>query len=199
MKKLDMTKFLPFYDRITQVCAAAFRDPAEPEALELLQRLMDLPGLPMHCPPHHYIMPAVLLTVAGRAAEIPEDLFQEQLAEARERALNVLGGFCGWYGSCGAAVGVGIFLSIFTDTNPHSKDNWAACNGAVGQALTRIAEIEGPRCCKRNSFIALQSALDTMETVLDIRLQRHDEIICKYHRDNPDCKLAACPYYPGEA
>ena len=198
MTKIDMTKFMPFYGRIEETCIAAFRAAEEPEAFSLLQDLMDLPGLPMHCPPHHFIVPAVLLTVAGRAEQLPEDLYLEQLAEAKDRALNVLGGFCGWYGSCGAAVGIGIFMSIFTDTNPHSNCNWASCNGATGHALLKIAEVEGPRCCKRNCFFALLSAMETIENELQIRLDRPEKICCKYHNDNPDCKQGACPFFPGE-
>ena len=198
MTKIDMTKFMPFYDRVAAHCVAAFRAEEMPDAFALLQELMDLPGLPMHCPPHHFIVPAVLLTVAGRAEQIPEELYLEQLAEARERALHVLGGFCGWYGSCGAAVGIGIFMSVFTDTDPHSSCNWAACNSATGQALLKIAEVEGPRCCKRNCFFALLSALDTLERELQICLPRPAQIVCKYHNDNPDCKKAACPFYPVE-
>ena len=198
MKQIDMTKFMPFYDKIEETCVAAFRAPEQPEAFGLLQTLMDLPGLPMHCPPHHFIVPAVLLTAVGRAEEIPEDLYLAQLAEARERAMHVLGGFCGWYGSCGAAVGIGIFMSVFTDTDPHSNTNWAACNGATGHALLKISEIEGPRCCKRNCFLSLLSALDTLERELDIRLDRPERVICKYHDANAECKKQACPFYPGE-
>ena len=198
MNKIDMTKFMPFYDRITDTCVSAFRAEPQPDAFTLLHALMDLPGLPMHCPPHHFIIPAVLLTVAGRAEQIPEDLYLEQLTEAKERALNVLGGFCGWYGSCGAAVGIGIFMSIFTDTDPHSQCNWAACNGATGKALLKLAEVEGPRCCKRNCFFALCSALETIESELNIHLDRPAKIVCKYYEDNPDCKKGACPFFPAE-
>ena len=86
MQKFDLTKLLPFYDKIEAACLAAFRAEAEPTPYGLLLELMDLPGLPMHCPPHHYIMPATLLTVAARKTGEPEDLFREQLAECKDRA-----------------------------------------------------------------------------------------------------------------
>lgn len=199
MKKFDLTALLPFYDTIERCCVAAFQAPEKPAAFELLQNLMDLPGLPMHCPPHHYIMPATLLTVVARQTDVPEDLFLEQLAEAKDRALNVLAGFCGWYGNCGAAVGIGIFMSIYTGTNPHSQQHWADCNRATGHALMQIAEVEGPRCCKRNSFIALYSAMDTMEAALQLKLDKPENFVCKYHENNPECKMHACPFYPAEA
>lgn len=199
MQKFDMTKMLPFYDEIEQVCLAAYQRETVSTPFDLLQELMDLPGLPMHCPPHHYIMPAVLLTVAAKKTDIPENLFREQLTEAKERSLNVLPGFCGWYGNCGAAVGVGIFMSIWTDTNPHAQAHWADCNRSTGQALLKIAEVEGPRCCKRNSFIALSSAIDTIQKTLGIVLEKPTNLVCKYHEDNAECKKNACPFYPEEA
>ena len=52
MQKFDLTKLLPFYDKIEATCLAAFRAEAEPTPYGLLLELMDLPGLPMHCPPH---------------------------------------------------------------------------------------------------------------------------------------------------
>ena len=196
MKAVDLTSMLPFYDAIETTCCAAYSAPEAVDAFSLLEQLMDLPGLPMHCPPHHYIMPAVLLTVVGRAAGVPEDLYREQMAEAKDRALHVLGGFCGWYGNCGAAVGIGIFMSVYTGTDPHSQQHWADCNRATGQALVRIAEVEGPRCCKRNCYISLCSALDSVAQSLGLQLPQPGKIVCKYHEDNPDCKKNACPFYP---
>ena len=199
MQKFDLTKLLPFYDKIEAACLAAFRAEAEPTPYGLLLELMDLPGLPMHCPPHHYIMPATLLTVVARKTGEPEDLFREQLAECKDRALNVLAGFCGWYGDCGAAVGIGIFMSVFTNADPHVQDYWADCNRATGQALLQIAEVDGSRCCKRNSFIALQSAIASIEKSLGIQLADPGKIVCKYHEENAECKKNACPFYPEEA
>ena len=53
MQKFDLTKLLPFYDKIEATCLAAFRAEAEPTPYGLLLALMDLPGLPMHCRPPH--------------------------------------------------------------------------------------------------------------------------------------------------
>ena len=59
MKKFDITPLLPFYDRAADICRDAFRrEEVAPQAL--LEELMDIPGLPMHCPPHHFVLPAVL-------------------------------------------------------------------------------------------------------------------------------------------
>ena len=52
------------------------------------------------------------------------ELKEKKIEDARKRAVNVLGGFCGFYGACGAAVGTGIFISVITEANPLSRDEW---------------------------------------------------------------------------
>ena len=139
------------------------------------------------------------LVLAGRAQKIPYEQFEEDLLEIEERAKEVPGGACGFYGNCGAAVGIGLFLSVYTGTDPHSEEYWGECNLATGRALQSIGEIAGPRCCKRNSFLALCSALDTLEEFLHISIPRTGEIRCKYHDANPDCKGSECPFFHKEA
>ncbi len=196
MNKFDITPLLPFYDKAADLCREAYRREDAPASQALLEELMDLPGLPMHCPPHHFILPAVLLVLAARAAGMHEAQFEADLLEIEDRAKDVPGGACGFYGSCGAAVGIGLFFSVYTGTDPHSEEHWGECNLATGRALQRIGEISGPRCCKRNSYLALLSALDTMEELLGVSVPRPQNIRCKYHDRNPDCKGAACPFFP---
>ena len=196
MKKFDITPLLPFYDRAQALCLDAYGRPEAVTPLGLLEELMDIPGLPMHCPPHHFILPAVLITLAARATGMPRARFEEDLAEIRERAEDVPGGSCGFYGTCGAAVGVGLFFSVFTVTDPHSETHWGNCNLVTGRALGSIGGISGPRCCKRNSFLALESALSSLREILDMDLGTAGPILSKYHNDNPDCKGPKCPFFP---
>lgn len=186
-----------FYSAIEETCTEVFRSGERLTPIQLLERLMDLPGLPMHCPPHHYIMPALLLTLAAQELNTEEKRFTKQLHTARQRALAVPGGFCGNCGNCGAAVGVGIFVSVFTGTTPRSREHWADCNRATGKALLEIASVDGPRCCKRNSFLALCSAVDTANEVLGLHLEKPDRIRCRYFMHNSDdCRREGCPFFP---
>lgn len=165
------------------------------DILKMQQAIMDLPQIPMHYPYHHFIVPAVLLTAAAVLKEKGTEELAEELDTACERSKNVLGGFCGFYGSCGAAVGVGIFFSVFTGATPVSKDNWAAANKATGEALIRISEVSGPRCCKRCSFMALESAAASAEKELGLRFEAGSGLKCHYSNRNLDCKGLECPYY----
>jgi len=46
----------------------------------------------------------------------------------KKRAEKVLGGFCGLYGGCTAAVGTGIFVSLVTNATPLSEGEWKLTN-----------------------------------------------------------------------
>ncbi len=186
----------PFYEKISNVCMYYYQSGETKSVFELMEACMDIEGMPMHCPPHHFMIPAVLLTICHQIDGDSISYLQEDLREANERAHQVLGGFCGYYGSCGAAVGVGIFMSIYTQTGPCSEGTWAWTNRAVAEALMDISSIDGPRCCKRNSYLAMLSACKTVEHYLKITLERPDEIACKYYVKNPECKKSICPFFP---
>lgn len=185
------------YQNITDHCLAMY-DSGELNVFTMIQRLMDLPGVPMHYPYHHYMMPAVLLTVCRTQRHDSRDVLIKDLAEAETRAKNVLGGFCGFYGTCGAAVGVGIFYSVFTATTPVSDAGWALGNKLVSEALAKIAEVEGPRCCKRVCFLTLSYAVPMLDRVFSIKLPEQSLDYCKYSGRNAECRKEECPFYKKE-
>lgn len=193
MNTWDMT---PYFAAVTERCLASFKDEKSPEPYALLTQLFEIEGMPMHCPVHHYMIPALLLTLSRKEQGHDEEVLRRDLAEALKRGQNVLGGFCGYYGSCGAAVGLGIFWSIITDTSPLSVKTWSYGNRATGQALIDMAEHGGPRCCKRTSFVALESALPQVNEVLKLNLTWPGKIVCTYYEQNRECLKERCLYYP---
>lgn len=182
------------YQKIKEKCLSFYGEKRK-DIFAMQQEIMDFPEIPMHYPYHHFILPAVLLTAADVCAGQSEETLRAQLESAEERARNVLGGFCGFYGTCGAAVGVGIFFSVYSDTTPVSKDSWAMCNRATADALHAISEVEGPRCCKRFSFQALYSAAESMKKNLNIEVTVDNDVICHYSHRNLDCKRTECPFF----
>lgn len=182
------------YAYITEECINAFRKDTTIVPVELAVRIMKHPDFPMHYPYHHYLVPAVMLTAVYRL-QGEEEALRTALEEAKSRALNVLKGFCGLYGDCGAAVGLGIFMSILTGTTPHSEETWAMTNRITAGSLMKIAEIDGPRCCKRNCFLALQHAVPFLKETLDVTLEAPKKIVCTFSDINEDCKGTACPFF----
>ena len=108
---------------------------------------------------------------------------------------SLLGGFCGFQGDCGAAVGVGIFISVMTGSTPLSVREWRLSYLATGRALITIAENGGPRCCKRNSFLALEEACKFVREQFDITLPVSQNVKCDFTDLNRQCIKEKCRYY----
>lgn len=164
------------------------------QPVELAVELMKSPTIKMHGPEHHYLVPAVLLTAFYNKRNQPEEKIKK-LRVARKRAENVLGGFCGFYGACGAGVGTGIFISLITDSTPVSKETWGLANKMTSESLACIAKLGGPRCCKRDTYLALKSASAFVQEHFSIRLPISEPIICGFSHLNRECLLADCPFY----
>jgi hypothetical protein len=166
----------------------------EDNPVRLADTLMKSPLVNMHGPEHHFLVPAVLLT-ASYNVQNEVDKKKNALRKTRERAEKVLGGICGFWGTCGAAVGTGIFLSIYSDITPLSVVNWRLANQLTADTLKVIAAHGGPRCCKRDSFLAIKQAAKFIEQHLKIQLNISDPILCDYSDLNKECLHGNCPFY----
>ena len=107
----------------------------------------------------------------------------------------VKGGSCGLLGDCGAAVGAGIFISIITGATPLSREEWRMANLMTARALESIALHGGPRCCKRNTFLALKEAIRFLSKEIGIRLPEPGDIYCRYSEQNRECLKESCPFF----
>ncbi len=164
------------------------------DPVEMAMTLMDHPALAMHGPEHHFLVPAVLLAAYDNVDPGPDRA--AKIRQARKRAEGVRGGSCGMCGNCGAGVGTGIFISLITGATPLSKQAWQLSNRMTAGSLLFIAEHGGPRCCKRDTFLALQSARRFVETHFGVRWDQPDIIRCHYFDMNKECLREACPFHP---
>ena len=97
-------------DAIVGVCLAH----RSKNPIEILRDLMALSFCHMHGPEHHILVGSALLTAcknAGAEIDLPS-----ALNEMHARGKKVPGGACGFWGSCGAAISSGMFLSILSPT-----------------------------------------------------------------------------------
>lgn len=180
---------------ITEICLKAYSSTVPVTAIGLLNQVWKETSILMHCPEHHFLVPAVLLCVYGKINGDPMERFSQNLEIAQERAKQVPGGFCGWWGSCGAAVGAGVFLSIFTDTNPHSTNTWGQVNLITSKCLENIGKLGGPRCCKRVSFTSVLTTAQYMKENFNLVSCEPEEVRCDYSDLNVDCIKERCPYH----
>jgi hypothetical protein len=190
----DNCHSLPANDFIARFSIASnSKNPIE-QAITLMRDLR----VKMHGPEHHFLVPAVLLSayynVTGET-----DKKEEKINLAQKRALSVLGGFCGYQGDCGAAVGVGIFVSVMTGSTPLSTNEWRLSNLATGRSLITIAEYGGPRCCKRTSFLAILEATKFVRENFKVALLTSIDVKCDFNHLNKECIKEKCPFYVGNA
>ena len=159
---------------------------------EMMEQVMAHPSVPMHGPEHHIIVPAVIIAAIRNAGyPVPEGAIDKAL----ERASKVPGGWCGLYGDCGAAVGIGIAVSVLTNATPLTGKERGLALGATALALSKLLD-DQPRCCKRSSRIAVEAAVNYLEDKLGIKLGQSKLIPCAYTIRNQQCAKGECPYYP---
>ena len=165
------------------------------DPLLLAISLMRHPALKMHGPEHHFLVPAVLLTSYSVVTGEREAL-GGRLKRARERAAMVKGGSCGTHGACGAAIGAGIFVSIITGATPLSRREWMISNLMTARSLHEIALAGGPRCCKRNTYIAILAAVSFVSEEWEVALPVKSDILCEFSDLNRECRKTECTFYP---
>ena len=180
-------------DLIERVCINSIST----KPVEMAITLMNAPSIAMHGPEHHFLVPAVLLTAYyNQKGNLKEK--EKKIKIARQRAENVLGGFCGFYGACGAGIGTGIFISLITDSTPTSTESWGLANQMTAESLRCIGALGGPRCCKRDTFMALKTARKFMMQKYQLTLDIPNTITCEFNEFNRECIEEACPFHAKE-
>ena len=175
------------------------RTSGEKNPLVLMQLLMEDPYIYMHGPEHHVMVGAVLLTAYKNCGGFEncggQSAFEEALEEMKARGSEYPGGACGLWGCCGAAVSTGIFMSIVTKATPLTGNSWKLSNQMTSRALGALAELGGPRCCKRDSFTAVKEAVHFVKEKLDVEMELPEKIACDFSNENRQCLKKQCPYY----
>jgi hypothetical protein len=158
---------------------------------EILEKVMSHPSVNMHGPEHHGMVPAIIVTAVKNAGyPVPEGAMEKAL----ERGSKVPGGWCGFYGACGAGIGLGIAVSCLTGATPLTGKPRALANEATAYALNRLRD-GGARCCKRSSRMAMKAAAEFLKTRMNIDLKSNDKVKCGYVLRNKECIKEDCPYY----
>ena len=159
--------------------------------LNILDKLMKQSFCHMHGPEHHILVGASIITAYYNAKKDMKP--DESLKEMINRGKKVPGGICGYWGSCGAAVSSGIAMSIITQSTPLETEAFRLSNLMTSKALEKIACNGGPRCCKRDSYLAILTAIDFIYENLNVKLEKKD-ILCEYSNLNKQCIKEKCPF-----
>ena len=175
-------------DAIVAVCLKA----VSKNPIDILQKMMSMPFCHMHGPEHHVMVGAALLTAYKNAGGNLN--LKNALLEMYRRGKEVPGGVCGFWGACGAGISTGIYMSILTKATPLEGKPWGLSNQMTSRALEKIGEIGGPRCCKRDSYLAVIEAVDFTKKKLGVAMEiRYTQ--CIHASMNSQCLKDGCPFY----
>lgn len=160
--------------------------------VEILEKMMSQSFCHMHGPEHHVMVGAALLTAYKNAGgDIDLD---KALTEMNSRGKAVPGGVCGFWGACGAGISTGIYMSIITGSTPLAVEEWGLSNRMTSFSLKKIGEIGGPRCCKRDSYLAIMAAVEFTKEQMGISMEL-GEIHCTRSASNNQCIHERCPFH----
>jgi len=180
-------------DLIERYCTGAER----PSPLATAIAMMKNPSVKMHGPEHHFLVPAALLSAFHSATNLYGIEAAERIREARSRAEDVKGGFCGFQGACGAAIGAGIFMSIITGATPLSDRERQLSNLITAECLRAIAENGGERCCKRESLQTIIIAAVFVQREMGVTLPVDCLPPCPFTSRNRECIRERCGFFQG--
>lgn len=159
--------------------------------VEIIEKMMEMSFCHMHGPEHHVMVGAALLTAYKNAGGELE--LDRALGEMFSRGKKVPGGACGFWGACGAGISTGMYMSIITGATPLAKEEWSLSNLMTSSALKKISEHGGPRCCKRNAYLAIAEAVRLTKEKIGIQMEL-GEIVCSRSEKNNQCIQGECPF-----
>ena len=179
------------YAWITDICRTW--EGSDPAAL--LEHLMAQDECPAFGPVHHVLTGAALLACMRRPEGADLD---ERLELMCERGSLVPGASCAQWGVCGAAASCGMAFAIAAGNAPLRAEGWSEAQLMVAAILERIARAGAPRCCKRDTRIAVREAAAWFNRELDAGFELADTVpVCAVSDKNSACLKGSCPYHRG--
>lgn len=172
------------------IIALCLTEPSK-NPVEIIEKMMALPFCHMHGPEHHVMVGATLLTAYKNAGGNID--LESALTEMMNRGKSVPGGACGFWGACGAGISSGMFVSIISKSTPLTQESFGLSHQMTAKSLSKIGQIGGPRCCKRDSYLSILSAIDFVADNFNVKMER-SEIICSHSAQNKQCIGKRCPF-----
>lgn len=164
----------------------------ERDLFGLLHLIRSHPALAMHGPEHHAMVPGVLLAVyRNNGGKLGED----RITTGIDRGSKIPGGICGFWGGCGAALGVGIAFAVILEATPLQPKARQQAQKITARVLGKLAETRGARCCRREALGALREAAIIAGELWEISLPTRDEQACQQYETNQECLRRSCPFW----
>ena len=168
----------------------------ETDSVRLFERIRSHPSIALHGPEYHAMIPGIVLcTYRNLGGDVSKKVIETGIL----RGNGVPGGYCGFMGVCGAAVGVGIAFSLILDANPIKASERSTVQGVTHAVLSEIAKLKAARCCQRDGYIALTKAAQLSKNLLPLALKAEHGLVCRQMHLNKECLGNACILHPNAA
>ena len=145
---------------------------------------------PVHGPEHHVLAPAAFLTAYRNRFGEPS---QARIDAAIDRATQFPGGTCGYWGACSAALGIGVAYATILCATPLSHASRGRAQTVVSRLLAELGKIGAPRCCRRESYLALKLGCELSGEHLPHALEAGPAPECEQMTLNRECLGEECP------
>ena len=165
----------------------------ETDMIRLFEQIRRHPAVPVHGPEYHAMIPGIILTCYKNLGGSVDD---QTIESGITRGSTIAGGFCGFMGICGAAVGVGIAFSLLLEASPVKAQERQAVQNVTQQVLKEIADLNAARCCQRDGYIALKKTAELSKDILPLDLKADSVLVCRQQSKNKECLGKSCLLFP---
>jgi hypothetical protein len=172
------------------------RNTKETDPIALFSEMRASHLFPLHGPEHHALVPAAFLTAYRNQFGEPP---QGRIEAAVERGSNLPGGTCAYWGGCAAALGIGIAFAAILRATPLSHQERGAVQTVVSEILSHLGKFDSPRCCRRESYLALRMGCELSRRHLPHALDCGPLPPCDQTALNHECLGSDCPLHPANS
>lgn len=159
----------------------------------IVRSIMHKDYINMHGPEHHFLDGASFM-IAYKNAGGQIDI-ESSLNTLAERTIKMPGAMCGHWGICGSVAALGATLSIIHEVGPLSDTQYYADDMEyTSSVINKMSKIGGPRCCKRNAFLSISTAVEFVKDKYGIEMEL-DDIKCEFSNFNKQCLKSKCPFH----
>lgn len=173
---------------IRSICTST----GEQDLIKLLTIIRSHPSIPMHGPEHHAMVPGILLACYRNCGG---EISSKDILTAISRGADVPGGVCGFWGACGAAIGIGIGVATIFSATPLTPGPRQLAQEFSGRILMALAGRRGGRCCQRETHIALTETARLSSGMLPVSLRAEEVLHCDQYLQNKECIRHQCPLW----
>lgn len=120
-----------------------------------------------------------------------------EIEEGLKRGYKIPAGWCGYYGACGAGVGIGVAFSIVLGSTPSSDRERSVANYATSACLKKIAFLGGPCCCIGSVRAALSESVQLAKKFIGVEFPESQRNLnkCWASKLQVGCRKKNCIYY----